>query len=123
MKWFGKSWGAPVCTEAEQTNTPVGEECGYCAKLIEAGDTGLLLPFYGDHWYFGTNDPPTMAYHHACFMQAVGVQQVVHVLVTGYPLCGFSNALPKDWPVDHRWVSTTDSKDANCPGCKAKLQG
>jgi hypothetical protein len=43
MKWFGASWGAAVCREADRIDVPVGERCTYCVEDILAGDRGLLL--------------------------------------------------------------------------------
>jgi hypothetical protein len=40
----------------------------------------------------------------------------VHILHHGWPLCGFSTRVPREWPEDHRWVRI-DSDDANCVGC------
>lgn len=44
MKWFGKSWGAPVCGYTEHAATPVGEFCMRCNQLIRAEDAGFILP-------------------------------------------------------------------------------
>lgn len=32
----------------------------------------------------------------------------LHILVAGFPKCGFSNELPKDWPSNHRWVRSAE---------------
>jgi hypothetical protein len=45
---------------------------------------------------------------------------VVHVLKGGYPMCGFSLALPEQWAPGNTWVSFLDkdlSTHANCPDC------
>lgn len=44
MKWFGDSWGAPVCDPEHQTETPVGEVCTLCGEPVTAGDQGLMVP-------------------------------------------------------------------------------
>lgn len=118
MKWFGASWGAPVCTEPDRVATPLGERCGHCDEPVVEGDYGLALPFAG-----GQEDPRTsIPYHHGCFMEAIGIKATyVHVLMSGFPLCGFSQALPRDWPDGHRWVSIAHPDQATCPGCKSKL--
>lgn len=41
----------------------------------------------------------------------------IHVLVEGLPLCGFSRAVPRDWPAGHQWVRLTERASATCPGC------
>ena len=43
------------------------------------------------------------------FIKALGkwcpeLDITVHVLLAGLPLCGFSDALPRDWPGGHAWV-------------------
>jgi len=42
MKWFGESWGAPVC-EGEHVETPVGVLCAHCDEPLEAGDQGIMM--------------------------------------------------------------------------------
>ena len=32
----------------------------------------------------------------------------LHYLSAGLPLCGFTSALPKDWPGGHRWIGVHD---------------
>lgn len=44
MRWFGKSWGAPVCEPEEQAPTPVGLTCPECEQRIEQGDQGVTMP-------------------------------------------------------------------------------
>jgi hypothetical protein len=41
---------------------------------------------------------------------------LVHVLVGGWPLCGFSRDVPGSWPAGHRWVRVGEP-EANCPAC------
>ena len=116
MNWFGKSWGAPVCEPQDHVATPVGQKCGYCDQAIGEGEIGLVMPVVGN-----PGDPSTLPYHHACLMKSMGLYRLVHVLSGGVPLCGFSTALPCDWPEEHLWVSVMDPDDATCPGCREKL--
>ena len=44
MRWFGESWGAPVCDPAMRMATPVGASCLFCPRAISAGDSGFCLP-------------------------------------------------------------------------------
>ena len=67
MKWFGKSWGSPVCTPEDQALVP-GGSCVVCDKQFFDDDRGVILPFVG-----GPDDPPELAYHLACFLKALGV--------------------------------------------------
>ena len=43
---------------------------------------------------------------------------IVHVLHHGFPLCGFSLKIPREWPKQQAWVSITNLEDANCEDCK-----
>jgi len=67
MKWFGKHWGAMVCSN-EQVPTPVGSPCYLCDdKPIQEGDRGI----YFDDAVGGTPEHPefvTLVAHLRCFM-------------------------------------------------------
>jgi hypothetical protein len=65
MRWFGESWGAPVCEDTAHADTPVGEECDACPEPIEGDDQGFLLPFYD------TDAVSEIAYHRGCLMGAI----------------------------------------------------
>ena len=43
VRWFGRSWGAPVCRPAANVPTPVGEPCawGGADLPIHLGDQGV----------------------------------------------------------------------------------
>lgn len=78
MRYFGKSWGAPVNESGEQSATPVGTGCaGGCGRAIEEGDRGVLLPYYGpigpveDRLVVGYGQPPSLAYHLSCMARMV----------------------------------------------------
>lgn len=48
--------------------------------------------------------------------------KTVHVLEAGLPLCGFTDAVPRDWPQGHGWIFPSDySLHLNCEGCRQKL--
>jgi hypothetical protein len=44
MRWFGESWGAPVCAPEEAAETPVGALCERCGIRFELDDRGVILP-------------------------------------------------------------------------------
>lgn len=44
MRWFGESWGAPLCEATEHVQTPVGEPCTLCGEAIAAKDQGVVMP-------------------------------------------------------------------------------
>lgn len=48
---------------------------------------------------------------------------IVHILRHGLPLCGFSKALPKDWPVGNVWVSYPGIGAVTCEACRAEVKG
>ena len=118
MQWFGADWGAPICRMGEHIPTPVGEDCGYCDKSIATEDRGLRMPFVGD--------PSGKGYlnvHHLCFCRVVqGSGVIVHALLYGLPLCGFSREVPGKWPDGHKWVYVEDKELLTCDGCKEALQ-
>lgn len=64
MKWFGKSWGAPICDPDDHRPTPLGEECLYCKKPIGPDDIGLLIPHLDE-------TASIRPWHHACFMASI----------------------------------------------------
>lgn len=68
MRWFGESWGAPVCFETEHIETPLGAACGACTKLIDEGDQGFELPFL--NW----EKNQVIYYHRQCFIDILGIQ-------------------------------------------------
>ena len=46
-------------------------------------------------------------------IQATGV--TVHVLIGGFPACGFSREIPRDWPPGHKWHEHPSG--ATCAAC------
>lgn len=73
MKWFGQTWGAPVCHELDWIETPSGESCIYCPRPIGVHDQGFALP------HLSAPDASVGAVavvvyaHRACLLRAVGV--------------------------------------------------
>lgn len=67
MQWFGKSWGAPICTTTEHVATPVGKICVNCEHEIAEQDSGFIVPFLPY--------PPTKFtdafYHRDCFLNSI----------------------------------------------------
>lgn len=47
---------------------------------------------------------------------------IIHVLRYGFALCGFSVALPRDWPEYHRWVPLENWEQATCQWCRQAAQ-
>jgi len=67
MKWFGESWGAPVCEPEDHAATPVGKLCGGCREPIREIDHGVIMPFLGSE-----TDDKEMAMHLSCLMRNLG---------------------------------------------------
>lgn len=45
----------------------------------------------------------------------------IHILCVGKPICGFSQALPAQWPPHNKWISFEDAQaknECNCDLCK-----
>ena len=80
MRWFGKTWEAPVNFEADHAETPVGMLCASdCGERIEADDRGVLLP---TAFVLGEEGPMEVrqvegedyvecAYHIDCFLDTI----------------------------------------------------
>jgi hypothetical protein len=68
MRWFGESWGAPVCDPTQQVYTPDGEACPVCHKSIREGDQGVEVPYLHD------TGEDTLSYHLKCFLIEIGVR-------------------------------------------------
>lgn len=72
MRWFGESWGAPVCEETQHVETPDGEACPVCGRSIRMGDQGFELPYSHDgaSW----DEPDLLAYHKDCLLRNIGIR-------------------------------------------------
>lgn len=66
MKWFGESWGAPMCKDCPHVEVPVGETCVHCEEPIAAGDSGVIA----------SNGP---VFHRNCFLRGI-YGSVAHVV-------------------------------------------
>lgn len=133
MRWFGKSWGAPICDVADHAPTPTGQPCAYCKRPIAEGDHGSLVPHVDQVF------DPILAegarvlvferpWHLDCLLRSVGVAQperVVHVLLGGRSLCGLEGLggpLPCHWPAGHVHVSIDDDPGlVTCATCRGEL--
>lgn len=64
MRWFGKSWGAPV-NELPKGPVPVDQPCQRCGVAIEANDRGVTLPRFDELTVENAH------YHIDCFIRSV----------------------------------------------------
>lgn len=74
LRWFGESWGAPVCDPRTRVPPPVGLVCMGHAHMhqdrpeaIESGDQGVTMPFLRE---LGAWE--TCAYHLDCWLHEIG---------------------------------------------------
>lgn len=71
VRWFGESWGAPVCDPENQIEAPVGAGCTRCERSIEVNDPGIRVPWVGPgpmrftHW------------HLDCWLEELGIKGLV----------------------------------------------
>jgi hypothetical protein len=89
MRWFGESWGAPVCRNTEKAPTP-DVLCGHgCGHDIRRGDNGVLLQYDGAIAEDGMGGVPQsqvvlldgvpyLAYHLVCLFDEIGVRGLTH---------------------------------------------
>lgn len=69
MKWFGDSWGAPICQPEEWAPTPTHKACLECSEDIRLGDRGFLVPYSKDGSY--------VAFHLQCMLGSVGADSAI----------------------------------------------
>ena len=67
LRWFGESWGAPVCDPETQVPIPAGELCYACQFQILPATRGVVVPVWlSVGWVVGR-------YHLSCWLRIVGV--------------------------------------------------
>ena len=64
MRWFGKSFNAPMYEEMPEVPTPVGDECLGCCEPIEEGDIGITMPYLSDA------EPRRVPFHIECHLRS-----------------------------------------------------
>lgn len=65
-KWFGRSWGAPVCDPREHVPTPVGRTCQRCIELILVDSQGVTMPLCSPD-----KPPRWLVWHLDCYLQTI----------------------------------------------------
>jgi hypothetical protein len=82
---FGDPWDAPICEDAPECPTPVGQPCIHCGEKVAAGDQGLMMPCVR----MGEDGEPAAAMeptHRECHMRMV-LGGVAHLERRCSPLC------------------------------------
>lgn len=78
LRWFGESWGAPVCLPAAHIATPVGMVCAGHQHLhgalvpddIREGDQGVTIPYLD-----GDGGVITIGFHLSCWFHELGIDE------------------------------------------------
>lgn len=116
MKWFGESWGAVVCQEADHLPQVPEGSCQGCGMAVEDIDSGLALPRISLSAGLFAMTVATTLYHHGCFLSHVGVL-TVHIVHEGRSYCE-KPGVPGSWPAGHKWVTFDEFRLASCPECR-----
>lgn len=66
MRWFGTSWGAPVCEPETHVPTPVGKTCFRCGEPIANRDDGIIMPYVNEH-----GEVSMEPWHYECNMREI----------------------------------------------------
>lgn len=72
-RWFGESWGAPVCREDNHDPIPVGHLCQACRLAIKEGDTGFLVY----HLDYAKGYGEFMPWHQRCLIESIIPDEVL----------------------------------------------
>jgi hypothetical protein len=74
-KWFGESWGAPVCEPDNHIETPTWMLCAghdhmhtHRSRTVQAGDQGVTIPYLGHS--------TEIAYHLDCWLHEIGADRL-----------------------------------------------
>lgn len=89
IRWFGPSWGAPICQPHFQVPWPHDCECVCCGKEFEMSHQGVRLPHLSEPGHVGFSH-----FHLGCFLVSVGV------LDEGMQFRPLMPALPDTGPSD-----------------------
>lgn len=65
-RWFGKSWGAPVCEPKDRCAVPSGATCSRCREIIAEDAQGVTLAHVRDGRVTGRT-----IFHLDCYLQGI----------------------------------------------------
>lgn len=72
IRWFGPSWGAPVCDPRTNIPTPVDTFCEGCSQRITQGENGVTYPYWDGYGPDGSDGSGgIVAYHRECNLRSV----------------------------------------------------
>lgn len=70
MEWFGENWNAPI-NDTPHVDTPVGDICAKCERLIKNEDQGFMIPHYMGSAENGDDNFIMMAWHKDCLLEGI----------------------------------------------------
>jgi hypothetical protein len=102
-RWFGLSWGAPVCDPRTHIEIPIGVPCGLCGIAFRDGDQGISLPMgfasvEEAQAFIDSGQRPRVDYHQECQMMLVlGSERVAKTYPSiTCPRCAMTSYNPND---------------------------
>jgi len=70
LRWFGKSWRAPICKEPLRAEPPFAEECAHCNVKIKEENQAVLVPICGN-----VPSQVELPVHLDCFIEMVAAKR------------------------------------------------
>jgi hypothetical protein len=67
VRWFGRSWNAPICDSRAEIPVPVKLPCERCHGKIEEFDQGVQIP------HMAVDGVGVSAYHLDCWFTSLGI--------------------------------------------------
>jgi len=83
VRWFGRSWDAPVNDPALEIPIPIGTQCARCNVIFEDYHRGVRIPFVASRAEGGKIhvEPSGFFYYHLdCWMYELGIEVTKEVL-------------------------------------------
>lgn len=112
LRWFGASWGAPMCEDATHIEAPTDTTCAICSTLIAPADQGVRIPHLGDAGIQPRHGDQVYAWYHLnCFLSSIGLP--IEASIT-CPVCGIASYNPND--INHGYCG-------NCHAFTSRLGG
>lgn len=93
VRWWGESWGAPICDPRNHVATPVTAQCAECGLMIRAGHRGVSVPTV-----LGA-DTEAWEYRHwhlECWLKSMGIPVAPAALRTNGPTKMAAVRMPAD---------------------------
>lgn len=69
VRWFGRSWFAPICDPRSHVDTPVGARCARCDMKVTDRDRGVTIPY--------SSGKTRIPWHLNCWLHELGIADLV----------------------------------------------